>query len=305
MVENSEYYKRKIVNDFVNDCRARGYAPRTIESYVSHVKYFLTQHDIESDHDSLKEFLVHIRDEQGYTLSTCNNYFASLSTFFDFLEFEGHIDRNLIPAFRKRYLRSYKKNYTPETRQLINVEQMAQLVDAPAALAYQTMILFLAKTGVRRNELITLDIRDVDLDKMTAYLKPTPKRSNRLVFFDQETRTFMEAYLNSRTDMNPALFVGIQNGNRIYRNQVYDIVSGYAQKCGFHDPGGRLDQKFGPHCCRHWFTTWLRRSGMSRQFIQEIRGDSRGEAIDVYDHIERDELQAAYLKYVPQLGVSP
>lgn len=27
------------------------------------------------------------------------------------------------------------------------------------------------------------------------------------------------------------------------------------------------------------------RSGMPRAFIQELRGDSRGEAIDVYDHI--------------------
>jgi len=30
---------------------------------------------------------------------------------------------------------------------------------------------------------------------------------------------------------------------------------------------------------------------MPRAFIQELRGDSRGEAIDVYDHIELDELK--------------
>lgn len=77
----------------------------------------------------------------------------------------------------------------------------------------------------------------------------------------------------------------------------------YAEKLGLHDPKGRLDQKFGPHCCRHWFTTWLRRSGMSRTFIQELCGDSRKEAIDVYDHIEKDELKEAYLRHIPQLNV--
>ncbi|WP_367279937.1 tyrosine-type recombinase/integrase [Bacteroides sp.] len=112
-------------------------------------------------------------------------------------------------------------------------------------------------------------------------------------------------YLDSRTDPNPALFIGRQNGNRIYRNQVYDMVSGYAQKCGFRDPEGHLDEKFGVHCCRHWFTTWLRRSGMLRPFIQELRGDSRGEAIDVYDHIEKNELQESYLRHIPKLGVIP
>ncbi len=44
---------------------------------------------------------------------------------------------------------------------------------------------------------------------------------------------------------------------------------------------------------------------MPRTFIQELRGDSRKEAIDVYDHIELDEIKASYLRHIPQLGVTP
>ncbi|HPS89783.1 MAG TPA: hypothetical protein PLC35_07410 [Methanosarcina vacuolata] len=51
--------------------------------------------------------------------------------------------------------------------------------------------------------------------------------------------------------------------------------------------------------------TWVRRACMPRAFIQELRGDSRGEAIDIYDHIELDELKASYLQHIPQLGVTP
>lgn len=294
-----------LISDFFRDCKARGYASRTVESYVSHIRYFLSYCDVDAGYEDLKDFLVHIRDEKGYTLSTCNNYFASLSTFYDFLEFEKKVERNLVPAFRKRYLRSYKKNYTPETRQLIGIEDMAQLVNAPEYLVYRTLILFLAKTGIRRNELITLDREDLDLDCLTVHLKTTAKRSNRTVFFDLETKSFLEVYLDERTDSQKALFVGRQDFHRITRNRVYDVVSGYAGKIGLHDPEGHLDEKFGPHCCRHWFTTWLRRSGMPRTFIQELRGDSRGEAIDVYDHIALDELKASYLRCIPQLGVIP
>lgn len=294
-----------LVSDFYRDCKARGYASRTIESYISHIRFFLSFSDVDTDYEGLKAFLIHIRDEKGYTLATCNNYFASLSTFYDFLEFEIIVERNRVPAFRKRYLRSYKKQYTPETRQLIDIEAMKQLVNAPEFLVYRALILFLAKTGVRRNELITLDRTDLDLDDLTVHLKPTAKRSNRTVFFDMETKAFLEAYLDERTDSQKALFVGRQSSHRITRNQVYDVCSGYAEKLGLHDPEGHLDEKFGPHCCRHWFTTWLRRSGMPRAFIQELRGDSRSEAIDVYDHIELDELKTSYLKYIPQLGVTP
>jgi len=44
---------------------------------------------------------------------------------------------------------------------------------------------------------------------------------------------------------------------------------------------------------------------MSREFIQELRGDSRDGAIDIYDHITPDELKSGYLKHIPQLAVTP
>jgi integrase/recombinase XerD len=64
-----------------------------------------------------------------------------------------------------------------------------------------------------------------------------------------------------------------------------------------------MEDHFSPHCCRHWFTTHLRRAGMKREFIQELRGDRRRDAIDIYDHIDKEELREAYLAYIPQLGI--
>ena len=42
---------------------------------------------------------------------------------------------------------------------------------------------------------------------------------------------------------------------------------------------------------------------MRREFIQELRGDGRKEAIDIYDHIDLKELKEAYLSCIPQLGI--
>jgi integrase/recombinase XerD len=42
---------------------------------------------------------------------------------------------------------------------------------------------------------------------------------------------------------------------------------------------------------------------MPREFIQVLRGDRRREAIDIYDHVDRDELRKAYLACVPKLGI--
>jgi integrase/recombinase XerD len=84
------------------------------------------------------------------------------------------------------------------------------------------------------------------------------------VFIDEETRDFLEAYLNTREDNDPALFVGPYSGKRITKNTIYDNVTKYARLCGFHNPGGAIHEKFTPHCFRHWFTTWTRQNEVRR-----------------------------------------
>ena len=93
-------------------------------------------------------------------------------------------------------------------------------------------------------------------------------------------------------------------GARIGRNMVYRFVTENAERVGYHDSGSdRLEDHFSPHCFRHWFTTHLRRNGLSREFLKELRGDSRREAVDIYDHIDHGELRKAYLAAIPRLGI--
>jgi integrase/recombinase XerD len=91
--------------------------------------------------------------------------------------------------------------------------------------------------------------------------------------------------------------------SRISRDAVYDATTEHTQRLSFHNPKGKLNEKFTPHCFRHFFTTWMRRYGCPRSIIQELRGDTRKEAIDIYDHITQTELKESYLKYVPQLSI--
>lgn len=296
--------EKNFLTDFLLDCQIRNFSPRTIQSYKSNLKYFLSRHSIQISPEVLKDFLVHIRDEKGYSPSTVENYFAALSSFYDWLEWEGVFEKNIIPQFRKRYLRYYKEQ-RHEERQLISLEQMKNLIDSAEWIGFKAMFIFFAKTGIRRQELIDIDIKDLYLENRYAILKPHAKRSNRIIFFDEECTQVLEAWLIWRQEnkiRNKALFIGVQ-GSRINRDTVYDTTTAHAQKLGFHNPKGRLNEKFTPHCFRHFFTTWMRRSGCPRSIIQELRGDSRKEAIDIYDHITQVELKESYLKYIPNLNI--
>ena len=302
----------RLIQDFVKDCQLRGMSPRSIPhyGYIPRVfKNYLGGQGVDFqtvDKDHLRGFIEYLRIEKGVAGKTVENYFAVLSTFYDYLTFEGLVSSNPVLPIRRRYLRRYKDNSMQE-RQLISVEAMGQLINSEMDIRNKAIIALLAKTGIRRGELISLDVEDVDLVEMRIKLKPTAKRSNRMVFFDAETAFILRRWLKVREGRNkkgiPALFLNAM-GDRLDRGGVLLLVGEAARRVGLHHPESeRMEDRFSPHCCRHWFTTHLRRAGMRREFIQELRGDSRREAIDIYDHIDLKELKEAYLACIPQLGI--
>jgi len=302
----------RLIQDFVKDCQLRGMSSRSIPhyGYISRVfKNYLEGQRVDFqtvDKDHLRGFIEYLRIEKGAAGKTVENYFAVLSTFYDYLTFEGLVSSNPVLPIRRRYLRRYKDNSMQE-RQLISVEAMGRLINSEMDIRNKAIIALLAKTGIRRGELISLDVDDVDLVEMRIKLKPTAKRSNRIVFFDAETAFILRRWLKVREGRNkkgiPALFLNAM-GDRLDRGGVLLLVGEAARRVGLHNPDSeRMEDRFSPHCCRHWFTTHLRRAGMRREFIQELRGDSRREAIDIYDHIDLKELKEAYLACIPQLGI--
>lgn len=81
-----------------------------------------------------------------------------------------------------------------------------------------------------------------------------------------------------------------------------DIVRECSRLAGVGDPAIGKDH-ITPHYFRVFFTTQILRAGMPRHYVQELRGDSGGAAIDVYTRIDREELRRAYLAHVPVLGL--
>jgi len=303
-----------LISEFEADCLTRGITAETTRRYLSSLKIFNKYLEdngsdiLDVERDILRDFINYLRVEREVSQRTIETYFAAMASFFGYLEYERYIDKNPVPEVRKRYLRKYKDNNDGQTRRLISVDEMARLINSTMDVRDRAIITLLAKTGIRRNELIKLDVDDIDWVEQNIRLKPTPKRTNRTVFFDDEAAMILHRWIRSSQEARTkfktkALFIS-NMGGRLNRNGVYLAVTRPAERIGLHNPAsGRIEDHFSPHCCRHWFTTHLRRSGMSREFIQELRGDVRKEAIDIYDHIDKKELRESYLAHMPQLGI--
>ena len=298
-----------LLDRFHADCNLRGMV--TTMDYIYRTKAYCAfleareKTPLNVDRDDLRAFLAQLKDK-GLKFSTIEVIYTSLSAFYEFLIIEELVEYNPILPFRKYYLRRYKNDSDSEIRKLISVEDASRLVNSILDSRNKCILVMLFKTGMRVGELTSLDVGDIDLDKGEVTLKLKKKRSNRTLFLDNEAIAVFQRWLASRKNRkgaeDQALFIS-KTGTRMTKRSIEKLIEKHAERVGLHNPGaGRLEEKFTPHCCRHWFVTHLLRAGMSRDFVKELRGDTRGEAIDIYNHIDKKELTESYLAHIPQLG---
>jgi len=308
-----DWLKEPLVAAYLQDCRIRGMSSRSFPGYHSALRAYLQFLNdrgvsfLDVGQEDLISLIEHLRFERKYAQRTIELTFSVLSSFYDFLAFKGHVEKNPILPIRRRYLKAYKDANPGQERQLISVKDMGRLIDSSMDPRDKAIITLLAKTGIRRNELISLDVSDVDFTNLRIRLRPTAKRTNRLVFFDPECSFILRRWVTIRRGRNhkdsSALFLN-HSGDRLQRRGVSDLVTKAAERVGVHNSRSkRLGDHFSPHCCRHWNTTYLLRGGMRREYVQWLRGDAIKDAVDIYFHIDPKDVQEAYLACIPQLGI--
>jgi len=294
---------------FLADQHLRRLATSTVQASSARVKAFLSWAEktrIDPLQCSREDFLKYLqfRQEAGVKHGTLKGDFSALSSFYELMEEQGKSrSAGDVVVIRKKYLKQYKPD--AEARQIISIEQMASMIAGTIDTRDRAILLLLAKTGIRRGELESLDLSDISLEGLSIRLKPTGKRSNRLVFFDEEARVALERWLKARArraGSESALFLA-SDGQRLGYRGIWYVVVQAARRAGLHSPGAPLEERFGPHCCRHWFTAQLYRAGMSREHIMWLRGDSPLGAFEGYLHLDPADVRRSYLAHIPQLGI--
>ena len=301
---------KNLVQRFQEDCNLRGMVATM--DYVCRAREYCTfleargKNPLNADREDLRAFLARLKARQ-LKFKTIDRIHSCLSAFYEFLIVEDLVEYNPILLFRKYYLRRYKNDSDSEIRKLISVEDASRLANSVLDSRDKCILVLLFKTGMRVGELTSLDVSDVDLDKGEVTLKLKKKRSNRHLFLDNEAVAVLQRWLSARKNRkgaeDQALFIS-KRGTRISKKSIEALIEKHAWRLGLHNPeANRLEDRFTPHCCRHWFTTHLVRAGMPRDFVKELRGDVRHEAIDIYNHIDKKELKESYLAHIPQLGI--
>ena len=242
---------------------------------------------------------------------------------FDFLSYlandriarpdETSPDQGIAPSSRARKLsaiKSFYKYLTVRTKQLnenpvadleypklrkslpkyLTMDQSAALLQAVSGQNekrdYAILMLFL-NCGIRRSELVGLNLTDVYEDRIRVVGKGNKER---FVYFGSACRKAIDAYLVERNQKiltdNRALF-GSRDGNRISVTAVHRLVKKALLQAG-------LDAtQFSAHKLRHTAATMMLSGGVDVKTVQEVLGHENLNTTQIYTHIENTELKIA------------
>jgi len=190
------------------DLLRQGKEERTARQYktiVSNYLYetgLLNKFETKNVKKSLSIYLDNLR-ARGYRDKTIQFRFSAINLFYDLLEDSGEIDRNPVPLFRNRYLIRYKPQEPPKYQNW-NPDNIQLMIDAAGRAKnkelWQAIIASYASSGIRRGELLPLNIGDISFENRIFHLHDHKKRSNRDVCFSDWALNYILDYLELRME---------------------------------------------------------------------------------------------------------
>lgn len=298
----------------------KGQSPRTISEYYLDLRMFLRFIKLMRNDMPIKTQLddIPIKD---IDLSFIKS--ITTSDVFDFLSYLAN-DRALNPdslapdygidassrARKLSAIKSFYKYLTVRTKQLdenpvadleypklrkslpkyLTMDQSAALLQAVsgpnAKRDYAILMLFL-NCGIRRSELVGLNLTDVYEDRIRVVGKGNKER---FVYFGTPCRKAIDAYLPERNKKllsdNRALF-GSRDNNRISVTAVHRLVKKALLQAGLDST------QFSAHKLRHTAATMMLSGGVDVKTVQEVLGHENLNTTQIYTHIENTELKIA------------
>lgn len=280
----------------------KNYSGLTVKAYEKDLSDFLAfntsqfdQENIEqANYSQIRSWIVSLVEKEISNRSI-NRKVSALNTYYKFLLKIGDIDVN--PLAKHKALKTSKKIQVPfsEAEIAIVLDEL-NFQEGYKGLRDKLIIELFYSTGIRRIELVQLQLKDIDISNKT--LKVLGKRNKeRFVPLLQSVLQTIKKYQEARNKLevikdNDYLFL-TQKGVKIYETLVYRIINEYFSLAS-------TKVKKSPHILRHSFATHLLNQGADLNAVKELLGHSSLAATQVYTHNSIAELKKVYLNTHPR-----
>jgi len=308
----------KLIPDFLEYCEVeKGLSPITTRNYHNFLRLFvnwlrdnkydhLKPHQLTAKHIwDYRLYLSRKKDERGaYIKKTTQNYY--LIALRNLLSYFMAKDIIALPSEKIKLPKLTDKDKSIKFLKFEQVEKLLAMPDTTTeeGLRDRAILEILFSTGARVSELVSLNIRQFNLNNLIKN-KFTDQElsisgkggSTRTIYFSNRALKWLSAYLKTRKDIYPPLFINYatndrdeNDDHRLTSRSIERIVKKYTNMAG-------LPVDATPHTLRHSFATDLLGHGADMRSVQELLGHKNIATTQIYTHLTNQHLREVHKKF--------
>ena len=268
----------------------KGVSNETIKNYSYDLKMFFNALPKESTEDMLPSDIsdfMKIQMKNQLSVPTVLRRISSTNNFYLFLHREHIIDFAV-----KDFDRPKKMSRLPKT---ISVEEVEDLFDAPdlskdEGYRDRTMLEVMYCSGLRVSELLSLEMKQVNLDKGIIDVIGKGNKQIKAPLGDY-AKDFVKTYIEEHRIHNPGrrsnyLFLN-RYGEPLSRQYFFRQIKKYAEMAG-------IEEDISPHTLRHCFATHMLENGAELVALQEMLGHTNLATTQIYTNVSTKRILDAY-----------
>jgi len=258
---------------FLRELTFRNYSQRTIRTYLS-VLVKLSKHFNKSPEEisteQLKEYLYDAKHRQGLSNSFINQTISAVKILHQ--DVLGRTWNGQIKIKRPR-----KDQPMPD---ILSKEEILGMLEATSNFKHKAIVALLYSSGIRRGELINLQLKDIDSKRMVIRINMGKGNKSRDALLAANTLNLLRQYYRV-FHPRPVKYVfeaGGRPGQPYSASSVGKIIKRAAEKAG-------IKKAIHPHSLRHAFATHMLEQGANLKLIQKLLGHTSLRSTMVYLHL--------------------
>ena len=281
----------KLKEKYLEELKYQGYAEGTIKNrriYLEEFVSFLKKIRKEIVKQTLYQYQIQLSKSPISSMSKYDKL-SILHCFLSWLYRKEHIlvDLSSVIEFPKRI------SYLPK-RILIEseVKYILSLPDIRSSkgIRDRALLELLYSSGIRRAELVELDLYDLNIDDGMIRVIGKGKKE-RIVPVGEVALSWLLKYIEKvrwlASPKEEALFLGWVNRKRLKVKTLNLIVREYAKISG-------IRKVITPHTFRHTCATHLLNNGADIRYVQELLGHASPETTQIYTRVAINDLKKVF-----------
>ena len=268
--------KLQEVKHFKQWLQSKRYSPSTVDTYIDALKTFLRFYNLLPSTTITNQHLIEFNNDyilkQNLSSSFQNQIVNAVKLFFSTMQ-NKQLQIELI----------HRPKNPKVLPNVLSKEEVKAILSTSSNIKHKTMLSLIYSCGLRRGELLKLQLTDIDSKRHLVIIKQGKGRKDRIVPLSTKILELLREYYKVYTPKH-WLFEG-QDGKSPYdERSLQNVLKKALERT-------KINKPVTLHWLRHSYATHLLENGTDLRYIQEILGHSSSRTTEIYTHVSTHSIQ--------------